>query len=148
MNEFEEMLTQSAKRIAKALENLNDKLVILDASNIGKILVGEKSVGLSSPKDAETIQITDSRPLPIRSYNGNPEVDKALGLTKLVETQNFIDVRECIDYSEKSWKLISYDMQETYVAKQHVSTVVREKGLTQVIFKPESTWAINKLEWK
>ncbi len=84
-----------------------------------------------------------------RSYNGNPEVDKHLDKTTVVESQNFVDVRECKYYSEKSYKLIGYDNREVYIAMSHVIKLESiEGGGTRVIVKPESAWVIEKLEWK
>ncbi|KKK66163.1 hypothetical protein LCGC14_2966840, partial [marine sediment metagenome] len=69
--------------------------------------------------------------------------------TTVVETQNFVDVRECKDYSDKAYKLIAYDNKETYIAKQHVvRTESIEGGGTRVIVSQKSAWVIAKLEWK
>ena len=74
---------------------------------------------------------------------------KPLEKTTVVESQNFVDVRECKDYSDKAYKLIGYDNLETYIAKQHVvRTESIEGGGTRVVVSQKSAWAITKLEWK
>ena len=94
----------------------------------------------------------DSTPLPQTVYPapvGRDKMPSAELKTTVVETQNFVDVRECIDYTEKSYKLVGYDQRETYIAKQHViRTESIEGGGTRVVVSTKSAWVITKLEWK
>lgn len=79
----------------------------------------------------------------------NPTDSKPLEKTTMTETQNFVDVRECRDYSDKAYKLIGYDNLEAYIAKQHVIRIESiEGGATRVIVGVKSAWVITKLEWK
>ena len=112
-----------------------DKMVPI-LERIAKALEGETSVSrpaeIQASSGTRDVPTTDSGPLP-----------------KVVQTQNFVDVRECKDYSEKSYKLIGYDNRETYIAKQHViRTESIEGGGTRVIVGTKSAWVITKLEWK
>ena len=78
-----------------------------------------------------------------------PKESSSTTATTVVESQNFVDVRECIVYSDKAYKLVGYDNKETYIAKQHVvRTESLEGGGTRVIVSEKSAWAISKLEWK
>lgn len=101
----------------------------------------------------ERDSIPDSNPLPRKVIKVSPGFDMPkrapLEKTTVVETQNFVDVRECKDYSDKSYKLISYDNMYTFIAKQHViRTESIEGGGTRVVVSPKSAWVITKLEWK
>ncbi|KKN56951.1 hypothetical protein LCGC14_0566730 [marine sediment metagenome] len=69
--------------------------------------------------------------------------------TAVKETRNFVDVRKCKNYSDKSYKLIGFDMKYTFIAKQHViRTEVILGGGTRVLVSPKSAWVLTKLEWK
>ena len=97
-----------------------------------------------------------SRPAEIQASSGTRDVpttdsgpSTTATQTKVVQTQNFVDVRECKDYSEKSYKLIGYDNREVYIAKQHVISINPiEGGGTRVMVPSYSAWVITKLEWK
>lgn len=100
---------------------------------------GEKSAGIGETPCKSSNDLAN-RPDLTRHSDSKP-------LPKVVETQNFVDVRECIDYSKKSYKLVGYDMRETYIAKQHViRTESIEGGGTRVIVSTKSAWVIGKLE--
>ncbi|KKM27608.1 hypothetical protein LCGC14_1572910 [marine sediment metagenome] len=95
----------------------------------------------------------DSKPSKLQQYTervlDSDEFSLTADKTKVVESQNFVDVRECIVYSDKAYKLVGYDNKETYIAKQHVvRTESLEGGGTRVIVSEKSAWAISKLEWK
>jgi len=99
--------------------------------------VGDRVVSMTNPTAEPTRVVekpvpTDSKPLP-----------------KVVQTQNFVDVRECTDYSSKSYKLIGYDNKCSFLAKQFViRTESIKEGGTRVIVSEKSAWVIGKLEWK
>ena len=143
MTEFGDVMLE---RIAEALEKLNEKLIPIIARLIGDDIKGEKSV---EPALKENVQhsintgtiSTDSKPWPKESSTTTA--------TTVVESQNYVDVRECKDYSDKAYKLIGYDNLETYIAKQHViRTESIEGGGTRVVVSQKSAWVIEKLEWK
>ena len=109
----------------------------------GKASIGEITPTDSKPSDT----LREAREAVLRGINTSSLAQREK--TTVVETQNFVDVREFKDYSEKSYKLIAYDNKETYIAKQHVvRTESIEGGGTRVIVSQKSAWAITKLEWK
>lgn len=117
-------IDKNIKRIAEALEKMVEFMTPFPL-----VKEGEKSVVRGDPPSALS---TDSTPLP-----------------KVVETQNFVDVRECTHYSEKSYKLIGYDSKYCYIAKSHViRTEAIEEGGTRVIVGVKSAWVLDKLGWK
>ncbi len=131
-SEYDLTMLNFMKRITLALEQLARK--------------GEKSVGPALKENVQhsintgTIS-TDSKPWPKESSTTTA--------TTVVESQNYVDVRECKDYSDKAYKLIGYDNLETYIAKQHViRTESIEGGGTRVVVSQKSAWVIEKLEWK
>ena len=133
------------------LQNINKNL-----ERIAKALEGEKSVSGGSKSGSSEAAVTslDSDSIPYIDPDHHSQVvgskpSTTATQTKVVQTQNFVDVRECKDYSEKSYKLIGYDNRETYIAKQHViRTESIEGGGTRVITAIKSAWVITKLEWK
>jgi len=94
---------------------------------------GEKSVKEEKSLPSGDVSVpSDSSPLP-----------------KVVQTQNFVDVRECKDYSEKSYKLIGYDEKYVFLAKSLViRTESLKEGGTRVIVPSDKAWIITKMEWK
>lgn len=144
MNEFEEKLLNEMQRI---------RIILSEWSGVQFEEEGEKSDATSGELGGISEQIphdarADSKPK-IRIHSpGFDDYVEPKPLPKVVETQNFIDVRECINYSEKSYKLIGFDNRYCFPAKQHISSVVRDKGLTTVIFKADCVWAKDSLEWK
>lgn len=156
--DFMDQMIKIQERIAEALESLNTNLLPIIAKGIGNILreetmlmkkEGEVSVIESKPESGGTelkVNPSNLKPLP-KITKVSPGFD--MPKTKVVETINYIDVRECKDYSEKSYKLIGYDMEYCFPAKQHISAVTQLKeGGTRVIFKSECVWAKDSLEWK
>ena len=136
IEEYKARKLETLGRIAEALEKRNE-ILLSDVERIreGLGIEGEKSVeprGGVNPVQGSLDGTTDSTPLP-----------------KVVETQNFVDVRECSHYSEKSYKLIGYDSKYCYIAKSHViRTEAIEGGGTRVIVGVKSAWVLNKLGWK
>ena len=129
-------LVKSVDRIAEALEEMINIQKRTAQTFLKRTeLEGEKSVSLGENKLVDSPNLTsqaDSKPLP-----------------QVVQTQNFVDVRECFAYSEKSYKLRGYDNKYCYIAKQHVvRTEAIEGGGTRVIVGIKSAWVIEKLEWK
>jgi len=120
--------------------------------DVEKIKAAQAKNRLEAAELAETIS-TDSNPSKLQQYTERVLDSDIFSLTAekttVVETQNFVDVRECKDYSDKAYKLIAYDNKETYIAKQHVvRTESIEGGGTRVIVSQKSAWVIAKLEWK
>ena len=163
MSDFEETLLDYMKRITLALEQIARKGEKCPHGTFGgsehcmkcrpELMEGEKSV---EPALKENVQhsintgtiSTDSKPSFINT-SSLAQREAHLEKTTVVETQNFVDVRECKDYSDKAYKLIGYDNLETYIAKQHViRTESIEGGGTRVVVSQKSAWAITKLEWK
>ena len=125
------------KRITLALEQI--------ARKGEKPTIRISSPGFTNEWEKETPIGQTIYPEPV----GRDQMPSAATSTTMVETQNFVDVRECKYYSEKSYKLIGYDNREVYIAMSHVIKLESiEGGGTRVIVKPESAWVIEKLEWK
>jgi len=149
---------QFLKRIAEALENLNEKLIPVLAKIIGDEIEKKTKIRISSPgfpnawegEKSEQVPPQDVRLGYPSSTNGNsPSIPTdSKPLPKVVQTQNYVDVRECYNYSEKSYKLLGYDNKTAYIAKQHViRTESIEGGGTRVIVSEKSAWVLTKLEW-
>lgn len=151
------------RRIAEALEKLVKCMIPFLPVAIYE--EGENSVHetleLKGTKEASLgmkVIETDSKPLSqhdqkiMRAVIPQANViihDDPKPLPKVVQTQNYVDVRECKDYSEKSYKLIGYDGRYEFLAKSHViRTESIEGGGTRVIVPSDKAWVINKLEWK
>ncbi|KKK64923.1 hypothetical protein LCGC14_2979310 [marine sediment metagenome] len=156
MSDFEETLLDFMKRITLALEQTTRVLTAWGTARITPFpnmkVGGEKSVDLSKTPSKEGVgtdhTTTDSKPSFINT-SSLAQREAQLDKTTVVESQNFVDVRECKDYSDKAYKLIGYDNLETYIAKQHViRTESIEGGGTRVVVSQKSAWAITKLEWK
>ena len=137
-SEYELKMLNFMKRITLALEQLARKGE--KSVDVEKIKAAQAKNRLEAAELAETIS-TDSKPWPKESSSTTA--------TTVVETKNYIDVRECIDYSEKSYKLIGYDSKYAFIAKQFVVRVESiEGGGTRVIVNPISVWALDDLGWK
>jgi hypothetical protein len=111
---------------------------------------GEKRA-INVVKEAREAVLKDREEAIYGMTDSNPSEDfqKLAEKTRVEQTQNFVDVRECIDYSEKSYKLIEYGGKDCFIAKQHViRTESIEGGATRVIVSAKSAWVIGKLEWK
>ena len=156
MSDFEETLLDFMKRITLALEQTTRVLTAWGTARITPFpnmkVGGEKSVDLSKTPSKEGVgtdhTTTDSKPSFINT-SSLAQREAQLDKTTVVETQNYIDVRECINYSDKSYKLIGYDNRYCFPAKQHIRGVSNlEDGGTRVIFKADSVWAKDSLEWK
>lgn len=130
MNDLKDILS-----INERFRKLVDSLSTLWTDVLTLKLEGEKSEIARKPESGGTelkVNHTDSTPLP-----------------KVVETINYIDVRECKSYSDKSYKMIGYDGRYCHPAKQHIAIIQSLKeGGVRVIFNKTSVWAMNKLEWK
>lgn len=125
--------------------------------HILRLLGGEKSAQVSpkTVRPGDPTEVVEIRPgvkadsKPSLNLTELAHMATPLEKTKVVQTQNYVDVRERIDYSDKAWKLVGYDGRTTYIAKQHV---LREESLegggTRVIVGTTSAWVITKLEWK
>jgi len=143
MSDFEETLLDFMKRITLALEQIARKGEKSDSHETLE-MKGTKKANLGM----KVIEKPDSKPSFINT-SSLAQREAHLEKTTVVETQNFVDVRECKDYSDKAYKLIGYDNLETYIAKQHViRTESIEGGGTRVVVSQKSAWAITKLEWK
>ena len=134
-------LLKALDRIAEALEEMINIQKRTAQTFLKRTeLEGEKS---------ETVE-AETRMEPSGNFKGSTRPDSdSKPLPKVVQTQNYVDVRECIAYSDKAYKLVGYDDKTTYIAKQHVvRTEAIEGGGTRVIVGIKSAWVITKLEWK
>ncbi len=149
-SDYELKMLNFMKRITLALEQLARKG---EKSVDRNTRVGDRVVSMTSPTAEPTRAVekqvsADSKPSFINT-SSLAQREAQLEKTTVVESQNFVDVRECKDYSDKAYKLIGYDNLETYIAKQHVvRTESIEGGGTRVVVSQKSAWVIEKLEWK
>lgn len=135
-----------APKAVKLKEHINHIIMSTPIKEGEKsVIVTEKGVGSHSMRNAVEI---DSKP----SFISTPSLarrEAQLEKTTVVETQNFVDVRECEDYSEKSYKLIGYDMKSCFLAKSLViRTEQLKEGGTRVLVNSDKAWVISKLEWQ
>ncbi len=101
--------------------------------------------------DSKPLETTKENELKRSLYPETKGIDfqKLNEKTAVKETRNFVDVRECKNYTDKSYKLIGFDMKYTFIAKQHViRTEVILGGGTRVLVSPKSAWVLTKLGWK
>lgn len=143
--DFMDQMIKIQERIAEALEKIVKFMTPFPVVVYPK--EGEQHKNEMTDTNSKPFLKEVAQPLERKIIKISPGFD--IPKTKMVQTQNFVDVRECVTYSEKSYRLIGYDNKVCYIAKQHViRTESIEGGGTRVIVSEKSAWVISKLEWK
>lgn len=123
-------------------EKIKEIIKLLEALTLRVQITNEKLSNIERSLESK---------VPHEEYKPKYETIQEDNKTKTIEKKTIasIDVRDCIDYSLGSWKLISFDNKHCWVAKQHVKDreFIEGNGIRIHFTEQASNWVPNKLEW-